>query len=319
MNLSRYRLPFFAFLGLFFHLSAYSDEFGSSSSVGGGTLSQTLSLSKRFKDPKAEDSQSIYLAYTLTQNEVGSTTGSTSDAFNYTHALSTTYSVSGKTRRGFSGSFSTTPAENLSSFGGTGFLSKKFEFGTRTDDEEEEESYLPTLGLRGSVGYQHYAQTVTEDSGRQRKGSQRKRPKTQDQSIGKVSMDLTVNFDPFEWFGVYGSYTRYLYTRDVSDFMDVLDDPRAIASGAAEFSSTLSGFSSKEIEAGVDFTFPLDLSLAISKSLATNEVTSVLTHAYSVELTKDWGKSWTTGLGADRYVSNGSEQDLYNLSLSYSF
>ncbi len=303
---------------MFFSPQAFSDQFGSSSSVGGGTVSQTLSLSKRFKDPKEEESRSIYLAYTLTQNEVGSTTGETSDAFNYTHAMSTTYSVSGETRRGFSGSFSTTPAENLSSFGATGFLSKNFELGTRSEDEEDE-SYLPTIGLRGSVGYQHYSQTALDDSGSKRKGSKRKRPKTEDQSIGKGSLDLTLNFDPFEWFGVYGSYTRYLYTRDVSNFMDVLDDPRAIASGAAEFSSTLSGFSSREIEAGLDLTLPLDLSLTVSKSLATNETTSILTHSYSMELNKDWGKSWSTGIGADRYVSNGSSQDLYNLSLSYSF
>ena len=305
--------------GLIFSLPAFSDEFTSSSSGGGGTLSQTLSLSKRFKAPKEDESRSIYLAYTLTRSEVGSTTGNASDAFNYTHAVSTTYSVSGKTRRGVSGSFSTTPAESLSSFGGTGFLSRKFELGSRTEDEEEEEAYLPTLNFRGSIGYQHYAQTVQGNPPPQRGGSRGKRPKTQDQSIGKTSLDLTVNFDPFEWFGVYGSYTRYLYTRDVSNFMDVLDDPRAIASGAAEFSSTLSGFSSKEIEAGIDLTFPLDLSLTVSKSLSTNEVSSALTHSYSVELTKDWGKSWTTGIGADRYVSSGSSQELYNVSLSYSF
>jgi hypothetical protein len=298
---------------------ARSDEFGTSSSVGGGTISQTLSLSKRFKDPKAEESQSVYLAYTLTQSEVGSTTGSSSDAFNYTHGLSTTYSVSGKVRRGFSGSFSTTPAENLSSFGGTGFLSRTFELGSRTEEEEDDESYLPSVGIRGSVGYQHYAQTVAKDSGSKRKGSRRSRDRTEDQSIGKVALDLTLNFDPFEWFGVYGSFTRYLYTRDVTNFMDSLDDPRAIASGAAEFSSTLSGFSSREIEAGIDFNLPLELSLSLSKSLATNESTSALTHSYSVDLSKDWGKSWSTGIGADRYVSDGSSQDLYNLSLSYNF
>jgi hypothetical protein len=308
-----------SFLGLFISLQAFPDQFGSSSSVGGGTLSQTLSLSKRFKGPKEEESRSVYLAYTMTQNEIGSTTGTSSNAFNYTHSMSTTYSVSGNTRRGLSGSFSTTPAENLSSFGATGFLSKSIELGTRTEAEEDDDSFLPTIGVRGSVGYQHYAQTVSDDSGSKRKGSRRKRTRTEEQSIGKVSLDLTLNLDLFESFGVFGSYTRYVYTRDVTDFMDVLDDPRAIASGAAEFSSTLSGFSSNEIEAGVDLTLPLDLSLAISKSLAANETTSVITHAYSVELNKDWGSYWSTGIGADRFVSNGSSQDLYNFSLSYSF
>jgi hypothetical protein len=304
---------------LFFALPAVADDFGSSTSVGDGTLSQTLSLSKRFKEKGEEESRSVYLSYTLTRNEVGATTGTLSDTFNYTHSVGGSYSVSGKVRRGLSGSFSTTPAENLSSFGGTGFLSKTIELGTRSEDEEEEESFLPTIGLRAAVGYQQYAQTVEKVSGSQRRGSQRKRPRTEDQSIGKGSIDLTLNLDPFEWFGVYGSFTKYIYTRDVSNFMDVLDDPRAIASGAAEFSSTLSGFSSREVEAGIDLTLPLEFSLNLSKSLASNEVTSVLTHSYSVELTKDWGKSWTTGIGADRYVSDGSSQDLYNVSLSYSF
>jgi hypothetical protein len=314
------RILFLFSIGLFFLSNpCRSDEFGTATSVGDGTLSQTLSLSKRIREPKAEESRSINLAYTLTRNEVGSTTGSSSDAFNYTHSLSTSYSVSGKIKRGLSGSFSTTPAENLSSFGGTGFFSKTFELGTRVDEEEEEESYLPTLGFRGAAGYQHYTQTVSGISGPQRRGSQRKRPRTQDQSIGRVSLDFTVNFDPFEWFGIYGAYTRYLYTRNVSNFIDVLDDPRAIASGAAEFSTTLSGFSSSEVEAGADFSLPWDVSLNVSKSIATNETTSVLTHSYSVEFTKDWGKKWTTGVGADRFVSEGSLLDLYNVSLSYSF
>jgi hypothetical protein len=305
--------------GLLLTVRAFSDEFGTATSVGDGTLSQTLSLSKRIREPKAEESRSIYLAYTLTRNEVGSTTGSSSDAFNHTHSLSTSYSVLGKIKRGLSGSFSTTPAENLSSFGGTGFFSKTFELGTRVDEEEEDDSYLPTLGFRGSAGYQHYSQTVSGTSGPQRRGSQRKRPRTQDQTIGRVSLDFTVNFDPFEWLGIYGAYTRYLYTRNVSNFIDVLDDPRAIASGAAEFSTTLSGFSSREVEAGADFSLPLDISLNVSKSIATNEATSILTHSYSVELTKDWGSKWTTGIGADRYVIEDSLLDLYNVSLSYSF
>lgn len=314
------RILFLFSIGLFFLCNpCRSDEFGTATSVGDGTLSQTLSLSKRLKNPKEEESRSVYLAYTLTRNEIGAATGATSDAFNYTHSLGTSYSVSGKVRRGLTGSFSTTPAESLSSFGGTGFISKTIELGSRLQDDEEEETYLPTIGFRGSVGYQHYAQTIAKTSGSARKGSQRKRPRTEDQAIGKVSLDLTLNFDPLEWFGFYGSYTRFLYTRDVSNFMDVLDDPRAIATGAAEFSSTLSGFSSREVEAGFDLTLPLDLSLTVSKSVATNETTSVLTHAYSIELTKDWGKNWSIGIGGDRFASDGSSQDLINFSLSFNF
>jgi hypothetical protein len=311
-----------AWLGLILCVAqlARGDQVSTSSSVGGGTISQSLSLSKRIKEPKEEGSRSVSLSYTLTRNEVGSTTGTSSDTFNLTHSLSGSYSVSDTWKRGITGSFSTTPAENLGYLGASGFLSRTFELGSRTESEdEEEESFIPTFGFKATAGFLRYAQTFQRAATPARKGSQRKRTLTADQAIGRGSADLTLTFDPFEWLGVYGSYTKYFYTRNVSDFMDTLDDPRAIASGAAEFSSTLSGFSAFEAEAGVDFSLPLDFTLSISKSLSPNETTGVFTHSYSVELTKDWGKSWNTGIGADRYVSNGSEQEMYNLSLSYSF
>jgi hypothetical protein len=311
----------FMFLGPLF---AFADEVGSTSSVGEGTLSQTLSYSKRLKGSDQESPSAVSASYTLTRSEVGSTTGAGAGSYNSTHSASGTYSVSGGLRRGLTGSFTTTPAEFLRSFGVSGYLAKTFELaGRRTqkveDEEEQEEDYIPTFGLKVTGGYMRYGQSFQRGSGNQRKGSQRKRALSVDQSIGRVSADLTASFDPFEWLGVYGSYTRYFYNRSVSDFMDALDDPRAIASGAAEFSSTLSGFSSREVEAGLDLNLPAEVTLSVSKSLATNETSGLITHSYSLDFSKVWGGKWTTGIGADRFSAGQSAQDIYNASLSYSF
>lgn len=297
---------------------ALAGSFSTSGSSGTGAYSQNFSYSHR-ENPASGDTPTpaakVYSAsYTFTRTEVGSTSGADTRTYNLTHSLSGGIGFIEDWRYGGRVSYTDTPAEYLSSFGASFYGA--WDFNEDADEAEAPKGFSRPWGLRADVGFSEYSLKVNGARPARRPGGRSTQNKTSNLRIGQASVEGTAWIDATSWMSLRLSHTRYLYTRDVAGFMAVLDDPRAIASGAGQFGSTLAGFSSRGWDAGIDFTAPAKIFLSIGGSLYTSASSGVLTRGYSAELSKSFG-GFTPGISWDRYVSNGDFQDLFGFSLSF--
>jgi hypothetical protein len=294
-------------------------ELETSASVGSGSYTQSLSYSRTITEPKSDESNSYYFSYSYNQAEVGAAAGATSQTYNSTHSLSGGVSNSGEWRNGIYANYSSTAAEALSSYGLSAYVGKKFNSSDDDEEESSESGFALPFSLKGSVSAQRYVQTFAA-SPAPRKGSKGKlpKPKAGSEAVIQFSVGAHGSVDPFTWVTVGATHTRYFYSRDIANFIAYLDDPRAIATGASQFSSTLSGFSSAETDVDLDFYLPSKVSLSIGASLSKNEETGSKTNGASLQVSRPFGK-WTPSVTLQRYVSSGYSQDVYGGGLSYEF
>lgn len=298
---------------------ALAGNFSTSGSSGPGAYSQNFSYSHTedlSRDRKDDTGARIYSAsYTFTRTEVGSTSGVDTRTYNQTHSVSGGIGFIEAWRYGGRITYTDTPAEYLSSFG-AGFYGA-WDFNDESDDEVEPTGWFTRpWGIRADLGYSEYSMNVSGTRPSRRPGGRATQSRTSNLRIGQASVEGSAWVDATDWVSFRLSHTRYLYTKNVSSFMAVLDDPRAIASGASQFGSTLSGFSSHGWDGGLDFTAPLRILLSLGGSLYTSASSGVLTRGYSAEISRSFS-GFTPGLSWDRYVSNGDQQDLFGFSLSW--
>lgn len=293
-------------------------QFSTSGSSGTGAYSQNFSYAHREEDSDSPTAKLYSASYTFTRTEVGSTSGADTRTYNLTHSLSGGIGFIEAWRYGGRVNYTDTPAEYLSSFGASFYGAWDFNDDDDKDEDEEEapKGFSNPWGLRADLGFTEYSLTVNGVRPVRRPGGRGTQSKTSNLRIGQASVEGTAWIDATSWMSLRLSHTRYFYTRDVAGFMAVLDDPRAIATGAAQFGSTLAGFSSRGWDAGVDFTGPAKIDLSIGGSLYTSASSGVLTRGFSAELSKSFG-GFTPGISWDRYVSNGDFQDLFGFSLAY--
>ncbi len=290
----------------------YAGEISTATVSGTGSLSQELSV---YHD-------GLSAAYTYSRSEVGATSGSSSGAYDDSHAVILGLSHSGENGRGVSGNFSTTPAESIRALGLSGYLSHQFKLSSVKKDEDEDaeegDDFEQLMELKGTLGFTNYKQTFSP-AAPPRKGSKKLKPLTADQSINQFLIGVKSNLDLFSWLSLNVAYNRYLYSKGIANFLATLDDPRAVRSGAAMFGSTLTGFSSQDIDVGFDFNLPLAFTVAPSSTLSTNAATKTVTHSYSVDISRVWSSKWTTGIIAERSISGTDKENLYTLNLSYNY
>jgi hypothetical protein len=293
-------------------ITLHAGEISTSTVSGTGSLSQELSV---YHD-------GFSASYTFYRTEVGATLGSSSEAYNDSHAVTLGLSHGGENARGVSGSFSTTPAESIRALGLSGYLSHQFKLSSLKkdgdEDEDNSEGFEQVLEFKGTLGFTHYKQSFTPLVPA-RKGSKKLKSLTADQSINQFLIGVKGNLELFQWFSLNIAFNRYLYSKGIANFLATLDDPRAVRSGAAMFGSTLTGFSSQDIDVGFDFNLPLSVTLSPSSTLSTNAATKTVTHSYSIDISRVWSSKWTTGIIGEQSISGSDKENLYTLNLSYNY
>ena len=330
----------FSLCFIFFHQHfAYSNEVNSNTTGGTGTLSQEISYSgEQLKDKKSDlGTWDWNFAYTYTAVKVGSTirptpstkttTSSTSaSSTDHTNTLEGGFGYTGAWSRGLSLTYSNTKEENLTTFGPQiyagyhiAFDSKKSK--TENETADDEEVFIPGLDLKITGGVNRYTETYNVSSRSTRPNGSKAKTITKDSSedINQTNLVLDLTLKPLSWFDIKFEFTKYHYNKDVANFLSLLDRPGAIASGAAGFSTTLSGFSSQEYLVGFDFFLPLDFDLNLSYSQATSQLDGSKTHNYKAGLDKLWNEHWKTGIGIIDSISSTDALTTGELSLAYSF
>ena len=219
--------------------------------------------------------------------------------------------------------FSNTKEENLKTFGLSIGVGYTFDLATRAVKdapekiEEKEDSFVPTLTIKAMGGLTHYQQDIGVAV---RKGTRRK-PQTAkaSQSIQQKQFEFDVTVSPWVWLDVKLGFIKYNYNRDVANFLSKLDDPRAIRSGAADFGSTLEGFSSKESLLNFTFHLPAEIDLETDFSQSTSASNSSKINMFKFDVSKTWDAVWKTGLGFERNKSDTDVQNLGVVTLAYEF
>jgi hypothetical protein len=333
---------------LFSSAQARAHEIESQTTSGTGYLSEGLSYSGESKSEKGSGWWNWNLGYDYSVINVGSSTLSNgkSTGSDHTSAFSGGFGFSNQWEAGLDVSYSKTKEENLTSFGpavklgytfhlsshkdkkATKTPNKKADTGKYTDEDTDEDTdegtdegtddFVPTLRFSVTGKSIGYTQTFAGASVRRNQGKPAK-PTSGSQSIRQTEINFSTTLAAFSWVNLRLAYTRYSYNRNVPNYLALLDDPRALKNGAANFGSTLSGFSSHDIETTLSFHLPLDLDFDVTGSQSTSAADSSKTLTLGSTLTKTWGESWKTGVGYQQNRSTTDLQKLYSFTLSYEF
>ena len=180
--------------------------------------------------------------------------------------------------------------------------------------------FVPYLAVDFNFQNLDYVQTF--DTKGQRRLLGPAMPVTGKNTINQKSSQLTIRGKPVSWARVKASYTKYTYSRDVSDFIQFLDTHNLVGNLSSGFSSALSGFYDNTVSFGISFFPHRDWELALSRS------SSKVIYDESVSTTDklvgywDFRESWRLGLGQSVTKSNGpgSEASTYSIvSVDYDF
>lgn len=319
-------------LAIFAPFHAFANSVESATTLGSGTLNQAFTYNisasnkeevtvdqagKTKKDSKSpvkpveKNYWSGSVGYSYTATTLGATSGTTSGsaAIDHTNSVNGGVAYSNRWEAGADFEYSSTKEENLHNFGANPYVGYTF-------DLHEGEDFTSTLNLRFTAGFDSYTQTGNTVT--RRAGS--RRPVTV--VVGSANIQQTkAEFDallsPASWLDLKLIFIKYQYDKDVNAFLARLDDPRAIITGAANFGSTLNGFSSNEGTAALTFHLPADIDFTTQFTQATSVVNSSKLNTYALDAMKLWHDTWKTGVGFSRSKSSTDLQSLTTLTLSY--
>jgi hypothetical protein len=209
--------------------------------------------------------------------------------------------------------YSNTPAERLSTFGPNLWAGYEFNVGHESDGFQP--TLEPKLTFKNTKYQQTYSGTTAPRAGSRRTVA---RPVTGKEQINQKEIGLELDYSISSIVSARAAFSSYSYDKDVNHFIGLLDSPRAVATGASSFSTTLGGFPKSSAEIGATVypaeEWSLDLTLTRTKIKTDNSKSS----SAKLVVSRDIGKSWRAGLGfeRDKSASQGSQNlGLLNLAL----
>ncbi len=247
-----------------------------------------------------------------------------------------------KFRFGGSFNYSTTPEENLKSSGLSLSAGYTYNFGETasgpvatkpvmtagdaTDMQESREAspagseFSPYLAVDLNYENLDYVQTFEAKAPRFQQGPSR--PTTGKNTINQKFTQVTVKLKPYRWVRLKASYTKYSYSRDVSEFLQFLDSHDILGKVSSGFSTALSGFYDNTVLLGASLFPSPDWELALSHS--TSKVISDDSLSTTDKLVVYWNfsEAWRLGVGASVSKSNNAgsaPSTLSTVSLGYEF
>jgi hypothetical protein len=204
--------------------------------------------------------------------------------------------------------YATTPQESLRDYG------PNIYYGFTTLLGQKSESFTPDASIKFTLSQLTYIQAFSS-SFTSRTG--KLKPTTGTSAISQVFPKVEANFDVTETFSLKLAYTYYFYNRNVNDFLQTLDSPRAVAVGLGNLSSSVSGFNtdSKEIE----FTIlPIDLwEIDLQGTEATSAIDSSPGWTGKAGALYDFTKNWRAGVSFQYETNELLTDNIYTLSVKY--
>ncbi len=313
---------------------ALANELESETSAGAASQSEALTYSSKDVDPLSWN-----LGYTFTHlKDADAAGGSISDT---TNQLAGGVEWEKEWLAGIGLSASTTPQEHLTSVGPNFELGYTWKLGApsgkatpelrrkdaeavdaNTHELEEsaaaaDEPFRPSFGIKSSAAILNFKEsfsgTTIARAGRAAK------PTSGTAQILQTGWTWELDVNPLEWLASKATFTHYFYNRSVTNFLALLDSPRAVSLGASGFSNTVNGFQTNQ--GLLEFMiypaelWELDLIGNLSKSASDGNTTQ------GIELTvaRQWGEHWKTGVGYEYDNGDGTVQSLGVAQLTYLF
>lgn len=273
---------------------AGSDDLSSETSLGAGSQSEALTFESQREEPWA-----WHLGYTFSHLKENFSGFEVSDT---THEVTGGFDWEKDWLFGAGFSFATTPSEHVKSVGPV------FDFGY---------TWKLGVGFRESVAFLSYKQSFTSTT--RPPPGRPARAATVDEQILQTGWTTELDASPAVWISLKGIYTHYFYNRNVNQFLQNLNTPRAVSLGVSGFSNTLEGFQTHYESIQITF-YPSELwEFSAGSDLAKSASDGSYTHGFSVSAAKQWGSYWKTGLGYEYANSPSLVQSLADVMITYYF
>lgn len=221
--------------------------------------------------------------------------------------------------------YSATPDENLADYGPNLAVGYTYEFSGHNlkkkknqAADDDEKPFHPDIGIKLSGASLDYVQTFTTASVKGRRKAVT-RPKTGANKIKQTSVGLTLSSTPLKWFSVKISGTRYSYDKDPNQYLSFLDSNRVISNRSSGLSSTVSGFPENELRLYFNFIFSDEWTSDFSETAARSVVDGTVAWTTKLQVYKDFGESWTVGLGLQNENSPLTKDTLALVDVKYVF
>jgi len=297
----------------------------SDTSVGSTNLTEALTYDGSQDNPSLEGGFDWNLAFTLSRTTQPATDG-TPDVRDTTSELSGGggYGINGFAA-GAGLTYSTTPAEGLHSLGPNLRVGYTYKFGEPEPaenggaGEETSPSFRPSVGLKALFSNLAYTEDLTGSAApRTDKRKLAPNPAAASESIVQRSAGLQLDVAPWDWLSFKAIYTRYFYNKNVHDFIERLDSPRAVQLGASGFGATLAGFPSHEAEFGATIRFLEAWSVDATDTLSKSANDGSASYSLKIAVNRDIGETWRAGVGMEHDSSSSSGvQNLALLSIGH--
>jgi len=151
--------------------------------------------------------------------------------------------------------YSETPEESLKDFGPNIYLSETYKLGKAKTSPAEEDEFTRTIAFKLTLQDLSYVQTFFGTVGLTQ--TSKSRPVIGSSTINQFAPELEATLGLLDSLTLKATYTYYMYDRDVNQFLNNLNSPRSVSTGAAGFASAISGFPSSEVEIDINW-FPFD-------------------------------------------------------------
>lgn len=199
--------------------------------------------------------------------------------------------------------YSSTPEENLASYGPTLSFSYTHFFGAVPNaDAAKFEAFRTSLKTVLELSTLNYEETFSVGGGGRRKGAL-VRPTTGNNTIQQKSVMLGLRWKPQSWLQLKAGETKYSYSKDVNQFLQYIESP-AVTQVSSGMNNALAGFYDSTRKLEIDFYFledwELDLSQAQSRVLSDSSLTTVSAVSAGVNL----GENWYTAVGVKNVTSS---------------
>jgi len=321
-------------LSLFLSPAFASTSLDSVTTAGSGTISEGLTYNgSPVEAPKAGEGKFGWnVGYTFSK-QTQSATSSSPEITDNTSDFTAGVSYKNGWEVGGGLSYSTTPAESLHSFGPNLFAGYLFELHTsepndqpKTPDaspkptpQKSSKGFQPSIEVKAGFSSTTYTEDLSATTARTGAKKVAVGTRKTSEGITQTAFSPEVIASLLEWVSVRATYTHYKYNKDVKAFLALLDSPRAVQIGAANFGSTLSGFPSSTFELGATFYFLDVWNFTPSYTWSKYASDGSTGNSLKLALNREIGDHWSVGLGFEHDKSNGSLQNLGILSLDYDF
>ncbi len=308
------------------------------------TKTYEISGSGEFNKPKDAEANTYGWSLSADRSRSDTTNSSGSAITDNTTDLAAGLGVEmpSRFRSGASFNYSTTPEENLKSSGFTVSAGYTYNFddqstgpeatkpvmttGDPSDMQESREAspsgseFSPYLAADLNYESLDYVQTFEAKAPRLSQGPSK--PTSGKNTINQKFTQITVKLKPYRWVRFKVSYTKYSYSRDVSEFLQFLDSHDLLGKVSSGFSTALSGFYDNTILVGATLFPSSDWEIAATRS--TSKVISDDSLSTTDKLAVYWNfaEAWRLGAGASVSKSNtaGSAASTQSsLSVGYEF